>query len=140
MIKIAHRGNLKGPCADENKPEHLIRAAALGFFVEVDVWKIDNDWFTGHDEPQYQVDFDFLNNAKFYLHCKNLESLTFLTRKLVRCDFFAHDKDDWVLTDKGQIWTLPWKEVGHNSIIVDFRNKIDWREYDGIYGVCADYF
>ena len=139
MIKIAHRGNFEGTNPElENRPDYIQAAINAGFFVEVDVWKIDNNWFLGHDSPQYKINFPFLNDHRLYLHCKNLAALTDLTSKLTKCDFFAHNNDDWVLTDKGQIWTYPWKETGPNSIIVDFSvNAIS--NHSNIYGLCADY-
>ena len=58
MILISHRGNLSGPSKEENHPEHIIKAAAAGFDVEVDVWVINNDYFLGHDEPRYKTNVE----------------------------------------------------------------------------------
>ena len=37
MRIIAHRGNVTGPCKDENCPEHIDKAISLGYDVEVTV-------------------------------------------------------------------------------------------------------
>ena len=43
MIKISHRGNIKGPNMDrENRPSYVDAALQLGYDVEVDVRLIDN--------------------------------------------------------------------------------------------------
>lgn len=141
MIKIAHRGNINGPNPErENSPEYILEAIAAEYSVEVDAWLQEDKWYLGHDKPQYEVDLKFINNITFFVHCKNLAALTFLTRSFVWCDYFAHNSDDWVLTNAGSIWTYPGKEVTSSSIIVDFGNE-DWDvKYPGVKGVCADYF
>tara|TARA_B110000008_G_C16735623_1_gene470513 strand:- start:484 stop:684 length:201 start_codon:yes stop_codon:yes gene_type:complete len=61
MIIIAHRGNIYGPNKEnENKPEYLIKAITNNLYVELDLWKIDNELFLGHDNPQYKINIDFL--------------------------------------------------------------------------------
>ena len=60
MIRIAHRGNTKGPNPlEENKPEYLLQAVNDGYDCEVDVWLIDNEIWLGHDRPDYKVDKEF---------------------------------------------------------------------------------
>lgn len=139
MKRISHRGNILGPNRNyENMPSYIQGTLNFGYEVEVDVWRIGQNWFLGHDSPQYNVDFSFLNNPHLYLHCKNLSALTELTSQIVKCDFFAHNNDDWVLTDKGKIWTFPLKETGPNSIVVDLSVQA-LHNHSGIYGLCADY-
>ena len=41
MKYIAHRGNMNGPSALENHPDHIREALQAGFDVEVDTWVID---------------------------------------------------------------------------------------------------
>jgi hypothetical protein len=140
MILISHKGNLEGPNPSrENHPDYIKRALWYEFHVEVDVWMIKDKWFLGHDGPEYPVEYRFLNDSRFYLHCKNLESLTYLaTSEKTECDFFAHGNDNWVLTGKGRLWTYPREATGPNSIIVDF-SKDAVKNHSGIYGLCADY-
>lgn len=35
----------------ENKPEYIKEALAKNFMVEVDVWKIADELYLGHDSP-----------------------------------------------------------------------------------------
>ena len=61
MIFIAHRGNLNGPNKEmENKPEYILKALNKDFYVEIDVWYINNSFFLGHDNPDYKIDIEFL--------------------------------------------------------------------------------
>lgn len=139
MKPISHRGNQKGrSLCFENQPIYIHHALDKGFSVEIDVWRVDGNWFLGHDKPQYPTTFSFLNNQKFYLHCKNLAALTYLSGVQAKCDFFAHNNDSWVLTAKGQIWTFPGEETGPNSIIVDFSENARYN-HSNVYGICADY-
>jgi len=84
MIKIAHRGNVDGPSALENSPGLLLNAIEQGFDVEVDIRSIDGSWYLGHDEPTYIVGDMFIDKIKKYswLHCKNLEALNKLDKKV----------------------------------------------------------
>ena len=61
MIKISHRGNLRGPNKDrENNPQYIKEALEKGYNVEVDVWLQGTKLFLGHDEPQYETNIEFL--------------------------------------------------------------------------------
>ena len=61
MFYIAHRGLINGPDKSlENLPEHILSVLDKYYHCEVDVWRIKNEWFTGHDEPVYKVDESFI--------------------------------------------------------------------------------
>ena len=56
MKLIAHRGNWKGRVEElENSLFLLDNAICKGFDVEVDVWKLDDDLFFGHNGPEIPV-------------------------------------------------------------------------------------
>jgi hypothetical protein len=59
MILISHRGNINGKNdVRENSMFYIMEALTMGFDVEIDVWYINNEWFLGHDKPQYQINID----------------------------------------------------------------------------------
>ena len=65
MIIISHRGNIDGPNPDlENKPDYIEKALAKNYMVEVDVWKIADELYLGHDSQQYITNIDFLKDRK----------------------------------------------------------------------------
>ena len=77
MKLIAHRGNLNGPNPElENKPEYILNTISLGYDCEIDIRYIDNEYYLGHDSPDFLIDLDFLldNSNKFWIHCKNFEA------------------------------------------------------------------
>ena len=139
FIVIAHRGNIKGPNKRlENSPDYLLRAAEIGYHVEVDVWYIEKQFFLGHDEPEYQVPDEFLLNPKFWCHAKNISALSSLQRIGARC--FWHQEDDVTLTSDGYLWTYPGKELKTNSIAL--MPELWLKDTDPplrCAGVCTDY-
>lgn len=137
MFKIAHRGNISGPNAKyENNPDYIKEAIESGYDVEVDVWSYENELFLGHDIAEYKIDLDFLNNEKFWCHCKNIDALKKLLEENIRC--FFHDKDDATLTSDGYIWTYPGKLLTNKSICV-MPEKDNWNLPEDVAGVCSDF-
>lgn len=136
MIKIAHRGNTKGPNRElENNPGYVLRAIDAGYEVEIDVWYIDDHFFLGHDNPDYIIESSFLLNKKLWCHAKNIQALEQLIKLGAHC--FWHEEDDCTLTSKGFLWTYPGKELTEMSICVmpgDNNYK-----FTNCYGVCSDY-
>ena len=118
MRYIAHRGNMNGPSALENHPDHIREALQAGFDVEVDVWLIDGDIWFGHNEPQYPAHITVLNN-RYWLHCKNIEALRFFGGiEINEANVFWHESDDYTLTNKRFIWTNIGKDLTKRSIMV----------------------
>lgn len=138
---IAHRGNISGPNIDENKPEYLIKTMNKGFFVELDLWFVNNILYLGHDKPQYIIKYSFLldNKDKIFIHCKNIEALHYCLEKNDNLEFFFHDSDDCVLTSKGNIWTFPGKKLTDKSIcVMPEKIKSDYN-LNICHGICTDY-
>jgi len=133
MKIISHRGNTNGINKDlENNPNHII-SVLNKFDVEVDVWFIDNKWFLGHDNPQYEVLFDFFKES-MWIHCKNLQACEQLLK--TNLNWFWHENDKITLTSKGYIWSYPNIYVD-NGITVEFGYNKDLPKH--ILGICTDY-
>ena len=139
MILIAHRGNFNGPNPEkENHPDYIKSALSQNYDVEVDVWVVDDKYVLGHDAPNYEVEFDFINrNRNLWLHAKNLEALEKMCTE-PHLHYFWHQKDDFVATSKGYIWTYPGNRLGPHSICVmpEFFGQL---ELKGCAGVCSDF-
>lgn len=146
MKIICHRANINGPSLTENSPLEIEKCIFLGFDVEVDVWKINNQLFLGHDIPQYKIELKFLENYSnnLWIHCKNLEVFSFLLS--YDLNIFFHEGDEYTLTSKKYIWTYPkdkYDKLYNNQIILDFntisKEKYDFYKSKNIYGLCCDY-
>ena len=104
---ISHRGNINGPVPEkENKPSYIDCAIQLGFEVEVDIRYINNEFWLGHDEPQYKIELSWINlrKDKLWFHCKDQESSIKLIELNDGYKFFCHKSDDYVLTSTGHMW------------------------------------
>lgn len=137
---ISHRGNINGKeVSKENSPEFIQNALDLNFDVEIDVWRVGESIYLGHDEPQYLIDFNWLfeRQEKLWIHCKSLETLTFFNLNSNSYNYFFHDQDAATLTSKGFIWAYPGKQPVLNSIAVLPETNND--DLSKCIGVCSDF-
>lgn len=142
MIKIAHRGNTKGPNTElENRPEYIYDAIDAGFDVEVDIWSIDGVLYLGHDSPQYMVDDSFVLSIIPYawFHCKNIEMLDRFIKLKQLIRFFWHQEDDYTITSNGYIWAYPGKKITANTIIVHLDKFEDESFSVKPFAICSDF-
>lgn len=139
MKYIAHRANVSGQNKySENNPSQILNSINLGFDVEIDVWKINCDFFLGHDMPQYRVDMGFLKTTGLWCHAKNnlaLESLLLVPG--INC--FWHENDKYTITSHGFIWVYPGMPLVQGSIAV-MPESVNYSISDLsiCYGVCTD--
>ena len=136
MILVAHRANLTGPdYSTANTPHQINKVMELGLNCEVDVWKVNDDFFLGHDEPKYKTELEFLKNDKLWCHAKNLEALESMLYNNIHC--FWHETDKFTVTSKGYIWTFPGEKVVDKSVVV--HKDADWENKYDCHAVCSDY-
>ena len=138
MKLISHRGNIDGKNPEkENSVSYIQKALKAGYDVEIDVWYHWNEWYLGHDEPQYEIKYDFLTLDGLWLHAKNGDALYNLLQDRT-CNVFYHTDEDWVLTSKKYIWTYPNQLLYPNSICV-----LPELGYNGniknCKGICSDF-
>ena len=141
MILIAHRGLIDWPNKNlENNPEEILKTLSYGIDCEIDLWKIENQFYLGHDEPIYKIDKKFLNKNGLWIHAKSLETLLWLTT--TKLEYFWHQNDDCVLTSGNYIWTYPEKQLTTRSI----RLMPEWEDPNlktikdhVVHGICSDY-
>lgn len=138
MIYISHRGNLKGRNVErENQPEYIDEAINAGFDVEIDVWMIDNEFYLGHDEPQYKVIYNWLSTRyeKLWIHCKNVEAVEWFNQN--GFNYFWHENDTLTLTSKQYMWAYPGKQpiIGSIAVMPEIYND----KIKKCVGICSDY-
>jgi hypothetical protein len=140
MILISHRGNIDGKNeVRENSPFYIMESLSMGFDVEIDIWFVDNKLFLGHDEPQYEITFDWINEKsnKLWVHCKNIESFQYFNLFQKNINYFWHQEDTLTFTSKGYVWVFPGKQPIKNSISV--LPEIFNDDISKCIGVCSDY-
>lgn len=135
MKIISHRGNLNGRTLKENHPEYIRTALEKGFDVEVDVRFINNIWYLGHDDPEYEVNFKFLQTSNLWVHAKTIQTAAKLFNTGLH--YFYHNNDFITLTSCNYLWTYPGQELTPYSICVLI--KYPTRLVEGCFGVCTDF-
>ena len=140
MILISHRGNINGPVEScENEPAYIDLAISEGFDVEVDIWYIDGILYLGHDGPEYNIDSKWLLDriSKLWIHCKNVDAVTYFNSDKHSFNYFWHENDTLTLTSKNHIWAYPGKQPIKGSIAV--MPEIYKDNIDSCLGICSDY-
>ena len=146
MVLIAHRGNVDGPNPEkENHPDYIDAAVQRGYAVEVDLWRVEDSFFLGHDEPQYRISEKYLDllatDSVLWTHIKNIQALEYLAKnERGKWNYFWHQEDDYALTSLGHIWALPGSKLTPNTICV-MPEKASYYEDEILnsQGVCSDY-
>jgi len=137
MIFISHRGNLYGPNPKLENTERLIEEAlSENYFVEIDVWKLNDSWWLGHDGPENETSEDFIKQPRLLLHAKNLEAFKAMIDLELHC--FWHQEDHYALTSRGLIISYPGYATGRDVICM----KPELSSMDTIsksYAICSDY-
>ncbi len=148
MLKISHRGNLRGPdVGSENRPEHVASLVRNGFEVEVDVRTSPDGrfLFLGHDEPQYAISESFLQLPGLWCHAKDYGALQRLSALNVH--YFWHDTEDLTLTSNRVPWVhprinvekFPLELVKRLVLVLPEKSPTDKDFVKRCYAVCTDY-
>lgn len=121
MKIYSHRGNLEGPRPkQENEPRYIEKAIESGFIAEVDIWKIGERWYLGHDVPQYHIlqDWVLTYGPGILFHAKNSTALFSLFHlSNFQLEYFWHESDRFTMTSNGKIITYPGEEFCEDCII-----------------------
>ena len=138
---ILHRGLCNGPDKHlENNEQHIKMQIANGWDVEIDIWKIGNDWILGHDAPLTKlVDISILESKHVWVHCKNLEALK-AAHESTKMHYFTHNIDPATLTSQNWMWCFPGHHIGRGSVcVMPERTGLGISEICMAGAVCSDY-
>lgn len=138
---ISHRGNLNGSdLKTENNPIQIKKVLSIGYDVEIDLFSINNKLFLGHDNPQYEINRDFILSSGLWIHCKNFEALKFCSLFKEYLNFFYHEEDTFVLTSRRFIWTFPQEKIPLDDIsIAVLPERVPNWDVKNAGGVCTDF-
>lgn len=104
----------------------------------MDIWVINNTINLGHDNPQYKVTHQWLNDRcdNLWIHCKNIKAIEWFN-SIKGFNYFWHEEDTLTLTSQGHIWTYPGKQPIKHSIAVmpEIRND----DISLCLGICSDH-
>lgn len=135
VILISHRGNVSGSCPEENQPDQVSKILAMGFDVEIDLWKVGGQLLLGHDEGRYPVSLEFLQTPGLWIHAKNFAALEALQK--TQANYFWHQEDNYTITSHGFVWCHA-KNNNLSSAIwcLPSLESMDWNNLP--LGVCSD--
>lgn len=151
MRLIAHRGNVDGVNHKwENTVLYAEEAIVSGFDVELDIWQENGNFYLGHDSSEHYVSWGWLveNRERLWLHCKNIQALSFFAEYYPQFQFFYHRDDNFTLTSTKHIWTFPGHTIKKKSICVlpesgaffcDHRDWVTPLKKLECFGICSDY-
>jgi hypothetical protein len=130
---------LEGPDPSiENLPSQVEYVLSQGIDVEIDVWYVEEQFWLGHDNPQYLVKEEFLLKEGLWCHAKNWQALEQLLRIGVHC--FWHQEDDYTLTSKSIVWVYPRKFLFKDSVcVMPESTAFSLDEISKCMGVCTDF-
>ena len=100
MKLIAHRGNInESNKENENKISQIYKCINSGFDVEIDIHLINNKLYLGHDKGEEIISIKELKEIreKCWIHCKNIEALTYFYRNQDKFNFFGMKRTHTVL-------------------------------------------
>ena len=142
MKLIAHKGNVNGPNpSTENTPQQIEWCIENGYDVEIDVrYSPEKDkFYLGHDDLQHEINWWWLagKQKNLWIHCKDLFTLHEFTARTSGYNYFWHQRDDYTLTSKGQIWASPAQDYNKDTVRV-IEDPEEVKEYD-CYAICSDY-
>lgn len=147
MKIIAHRGNLNGPCVEENTPLQIQMCLDLGYDVEIDLWYNGKKYLLGHDAPTVEIPIHFLRRFRdqLWIHCKN-DLCLFQLAKENEFHYFWHERDQYTLTSQHIIWSYPESYCEENCVVLLPERTVFLSEfpqlltkYKDCYGICTDY-
>tara|TARA_Y100001938_G_scaffold36350_1_gene50125 strand:+ start:1023 stop:1463 length:441 start_codon:yes stop_codon:yes gene_type:complete len=141
MILISHRGNINGRIPElENTKDYIDKAISKGYDVEIDIWFWKDNFWLGHDEPQYPVSKSYLieRYESLWIHCKNFDALTRLLEYNLK--LFFHEKEEYTIISNKYIWAHNIFNISKKCIIPLLSKKSikEWTPIN-VYGVCSDY-
>jgi|14BtaG_2_1085337.scaffolds.fasta_scaffold00524_11 hypothetical protein len=146
MKLISHRGNINGENIElENTPDYIDEAISLGYDVEIDIWKDEDGFYLGHDEPIYPIELEWLIERKnnLWIHCKDFNSLTELIKidtNPMQLKIFYHQEEEYTIISDNHIWAHNI-ETADNKCIIPLLSRYDIENWipTNVYGVCSDY-
>ena len=147
MKIIAHRANFDGPnIENENSIYSIKKCIELDYDIEIDVRFKKGELYLGHDEPKQIIETKYLLEIKdkTWIHCKNLEAISFFNKINEKFNYFWHENDSYTLTSEGYIWAYPGKKLSPGCICVmpentAYKNNFNLFKKIKISGICTDY-
>lgn len=85
MLYISYRGIIDGNnYQDANTPSQLGKALGSGFSCMIDVWKVDDKFYLGNDQPITEVTSKYLQGNRWWINARNVAMQTWLPTQNIK--------------------------------------------------------
>lgn len=137
MKFISYRGNIDGPRPVwENNPQYVDIALQYGYYVFLDVWYEEGQFYLGSNVKQYPIFESFLEKDKYICYPRTWETFDKLLRN-EHIHTLWHDIDYYTITNRGWVWAHEHAEnYSENTIITNFG---DMDDIPNVAGICSNY-
>ena len=72
MLYISYRGIYDGTnYEDANTPSQLGKAMGMGFSCMIDIWKVDDKFYLGSDQPLTEVTEKYIQGNRWWINARN---------------------------------------------------------------------
>jgi hypothetical protein len=138
MRVVIHRG-YPGCGNNEQDILKIHKSLEQGYDAEVDIWKVNNKLYLGHDRPCTPFDLDSLPIDRTWYHCKNGSAYEFFLNERKDCNAFVQDKDPYSVTTLGYIWCNVGVPIlpGLKCVVV-LPERCTWDVDNKAFAVCTD--
>lgn len=124
MLFISYRGIYDGTNYEyENTPNQIGKAFGAGYSVMVDVWKVDDKFYLGTDQPLTEVTAKYLQGNRWWINARNTAMQTWLAEqnsKLYPNWFYftaPTPPPPYVTASNGKLITPGTVPINNNSVI-----------------------
>ena len=143
---ILHRGIRKIDKLLENSPDTLNKRYNEQYYVECDIWYQNDNWYLGHDTPEFLIDIeDFLKIKTRIIHAKDgytfAKLIKYCNERGYDNEIFYHTTEDYVLTSSKNIIAYPGKYLHKNTICMmpeNMNRDLSEKEKNNIIAICSD--
>jgi len=130
MLYISYRGIIDGNnYQDANTPSQLGKALGAGFSCMIDVWKVDDKFYLGNDQPITEVTAKYLQGNRWYINARNAAMQSWLPTQNIKLypNYFWFTTPTpppaSVMASNGKLITPGTVPINNNSVI--FLPEID---------------
>lgn len=149
MLFISYRGIYDGTNYEyANTPSQIGKAFGAGYSVMVDVWKVDDKFYLGNDQPLTEVTSKYLQGNRWWLNARNTAMQIWLAEQSVKLypNWFyftaSTPPPPFATASNGKLITPGTVPINNNSVI--FLPEIDDRGMFSTvklkcFGICSTY-
>ena len=123
MLYISYRGIIDGNnYQDANTPSQLGKALGAGFSCMIDVWKVNDKFYLGNDQPITEVTAKYLQGNRWWINARNTAMQTWLPTQNAKLYpnwfYFPYmPPPEYVTASNGKLVTPGTVAINNSSVV-----------------------